>query len=183
MPQPPIGETSQCVAANVRRIRSERGLTIEQLADLVRSSGHQMAAATLGKIERGERRVDVDDAVGLAMALGAPLAALFAEDADELVEQVGAVIDGWAAMVAGIQGAMTEAHALRQMEEMRWFQLVEMASASGEARAMIESELVAHPLGGMERVEQLRQDLEATAADPTYESYWKLTSPADRREG
>jgi len=57
------------VAANVRRLRAEKGLSLEQLAMRVTEAGHPMSLKTLSKLERGDRKVDVDDLAHLAAAL------------------------------------------------------------------------------------------------------------------
>ena len=70
------GPTSAAVAANVRRVRKGRGLTVYELADEMASGGHPIAASAISKIERGERQVNVDDLVALACTLGVPPSAL-----------------------------------------------------------------------------------------------------------
>jgi len=58
------------VAANVRRIRQERGLSYVALASKLAENGHPIADTGLLKIEKGSRGVSVDDLVALAAALG-----------------------------------------------------------------------------------------------------------------
>jgi len=58
-------------ASNVRRIRTEQGLTQERLAEL--SGLHR---TYIGSIERAERNVSIDNMVRIARALKAPLAVL-----------------------------------------------------------------------------------------------------------
>lgn len=58
------------LAANVRALRHARALTTEQFAALVTSHGQPMRATTITKIEQSQRRVDVDDLVAMAHAIG-----------------------------------------------------------------------------------------------------------------
>lgn len=172
MPQPPLGETSQRVAANVRRIRTERGLTIEQLAQVARNVGHQMAPATLGKIERGERRVDVDDADALARALDVPLSALFT-DRQDLSEIVDQFLDSWVAAGELTTRAFASYKSARDTEHARWRQLVELGQSSGEARAMVEARMEAHPEVSAHQVQAYRAEAENTAEAAISVTEWK----------
>ncbi|MEU8688848.1 helix-turn-helix transcriptional regulator [Streptomyces sp. NPDC048665] len=65
-----IDETGNTVAANVRRLRAQRGLTTQQLAERLVDLGRPIIANAITKIEQGRRRVDVDDLMALAIALG-----------------------------------------------------------------------------------------------------------------
>lgn len=64
------GPTSARVTENVERIRRARGLSQKQLTELLAKAGRPMLTTVVSKIERGERRVDVDDLAALATALG-----------------------------------------------------------------------------------------------------------------
>lgn len=64
-----LGPIGVHVAANVKRIRAKLPLTTEQLAVKVTALGRPMRANTITKIEKEQRRVDVDDLVALAVAL------------------------------------------------------------------------------------------------------------------
>lgn len=66
----PLGSAGQQVAANIRRIREARRLTYVELSRLLAETGSSVAVLGLRRIERGERRVDVDDLVALADVLG-----------------------------------------------------------------------------------------------------------------
>ena len=55
-------------AANVRRLRDERGLSQEGLAE--RADLHR---TYVGSVERGERNVSIDNMEQIAAALGVPL--------------------------------------------------------------------------------------------------------------
>jgi len=62
--------TGRTVALNVARERKDLHLNYEELAARLAENGHPIAALALSRIERFQRRVDVDDLVALAAALG-----------------------------------------------------------------------------------------------------------------
>ncbi|PPF41331.1 XRE family transcriptional regulator [Rathayibacter sp. AY1A2] len=71
------GPTSDVVGENVARIRQLRHLKQADLAELVAELGRKIPTASIGKIELGLRRVEVDDLMVLALALGvSPLSLL-----------------------------------------------------------------------------------------------------------
>lgn len=55
---------------NVKRLRAERNLRLRALAGRLADTGRPLTHTALDKIERGTRRVDVDDLMALAVALG-----------------------------------------------------------------------------------------------------------------
>lgn len=63
------GPTSVRVAENLRRIRQERGLSFAELSRRLSGIGHPIPDTSLLKTEKGDRRVDVDDLMALALAL------------------------------------------------------------------------------------------------------------------
>lgn len=82
MPEMPIGPSGRQVAINVRQLREARGLSLRGLSARLKDHGWNLSADALNKIENGRelsvgavplrqiRRVDVDDLVALAKALG-----------------------------------------------------------------------------------------------------------------
>lgn len=77
------GPASERVRANVRRLREEQRLSLQELADRVTGLGRAMQQSTVSKIEQGDRRVDVDDLMALALALDAtPNTLLLPHEAD-----------------------------------------------------------------------------------------------------
>lgn len=71
-----LGPTGSRLAENLKAIRERMPLTTEQLAERVTDLGRPMRANTITKIEKGQRRVDIDDAVALAVALRVNLSTL-----------------------------------------------------------------------------------------------------------
>lgn len=103
-----LGPTGKITAANVKRLRTKQGMSLRALALRLKRSGRAISADALNKIENGAepvdedgkprniRRVDADDLVALAVALGvSPLALLLPPNARVPVEVTGAgEVDG-----------------------------------------------------------------------------------------
>jgi transcriptional regulator with XRE-family HTH domain len=82
-----LGPAGHAVAANIHRIRELVGMTLQDVSDRLTQLGRPIARSGLSKIEAGHRRVDVDDLVAIANALGVT--------ADRLLRTAdGAPIDG-----------------------------------------------------------------------------------------
>jgi transcriptional regulator with XRE-family HTH domain len=64
------GPTAERVSRNVAELRERRGLSLAELSARLVLLGRPILGTGLHKIEKGTRRVDVDDLVALAMALG-----------------------------------------------------------------------------------------------------------------
>lgn len=77
-----IGPTGKRVARNLTKIRARLGLSQGELAQRTSDLGRPLAASALSKIEKLDRRVDVDDLVVLAAALGVSPAVLLLPDED-----------------------------------------------------------------------------------------------------
>lgn len=71
-----IGPYGIRAARTIEILRNERGLAQRELAAYVTTLGRPMSNTMLSRIERAQRRCDVDDLVALAQALGVPLLAL-----------------------------------------------------------------------------------------------------------
>lgn len=65
-----MGPSSLAVAGNLRTIRLGLGLTLQDVADEMTRRLRVMTPSAVSKIERAERRVDVDDLTALAAVLG-----------------------------------------------------------------------------------------------------------------
>ena len=68
-PKNPLGPTGERVIANIKQLRQSKGLNYKQLSERLESLGRPIPVLGLSRLERGERRVDVDDLVALAIAL------------------------------------------------------------------------------------------------------------------
>ncbi|MGW4352436.1 Z1 domain-containing protein [Nocardia sp. NPDC004582] len=64
-----LGPTGIRLSQRVQDLRVARGLTLATLARRMGELGRPIDLSTLGKLEKGQRRVDVDDLVALALAL------------------------------------------------------------------------------------------------------------------
>jgi len=58
------------VARNVQQLRKRRGMTVRDLSARLAELGRPILPSGITKIEQGGRRVDADDLVALAVALG-----------------------------------------------------------------------------------------------------------------
>lgn len=58
------------VAANIRYLRTARGLTQDALAAALADSGHDLTSMAICNLERGRRRITVEDLAALADVLG-----------------------------------------------------------------------------------------------------------------
>ncbi|WP_181022340.1 helix-turn-helix domain-containing protein [Mycobacterium avium] len=81
----PIGEN---VTKTVRRFREKRQLSYAELTRRLAAMGREIPPLGLRRIESGERKVDVDDLVALALAFNvSPLALLLPTDDGPVVPQ------------------------------------------------------------------------------------------------
>ncbi|MFF1629020.1 helix-turn-helix domain-containing protein [Streptomyces sp. NPDC058272] len=67
-----IGPAGMWTARTIEILRTERGLSQRQLGRHVTALGHPMSNTMLSRIERAQRRCDIDDLVALAEALHVP---------------------------------------------------------------------------------------------------------------
>ena len=63
------GATAETVSANVKRLRLEQNLGLRGLAKKLGEVGRPLTHSAVDQIEKGTRRVDVDDLMALAAAL------------------------------------------------------------------------------------------------------------------
>ncbi|WP_262015647.1 helix-turn-helix domain-containing protein [Micromonospora sp. Mcm103] len=66
-----LGPLAANVAASIRRIRTQRRMTYTEMVKRLTDIGHPLPILALRRIERGERRVDVDELVAIARVLDA----------------------------------------------------------------------------------------------------------------
>lgn len=67
-----LGPTGVTVAHNIRRLREAQRLGYTELSRMLSDLGWEIAPLGLRRIEQEARRVDVDDLLALATALGVP---------------------------------------------------------------------------------------------------------------
>jgi len=105
---PPAVETPKrkaVVALNLKQLRVQRGLTLEQLAQ-----GSGLTRSYLSKVERGISTPSIESALGIASTLGISVEKLFGHDDDEgdpitivrASEGTGKDPDAYLTMVAGL---------------------------------------------------------------------------------
>jgi transcriptional regulator with XRE-family HTH domain len=78
----PAGEIERLgvrVGLNVRHLRRAHEMTFGQLSDLLTRNGQPISINGLGRLERGERRVDVDDLAALAQVFGVSVGQLLGQ--------------------------------------------------------------------------------------------------------
>ncbi|WP_330354462.1 helix-turn-helix domain-containing protein [Streptomyces chartreusis] len=66
----PLGPVGEVVRQNVETLREEQNLSLVGLSRRLAELGRPIPTLGLSRIENGERRVDADDLVALAAALG-----------------------------------------------------------------------------------------------------------------
>lgn len=98
----PLGPTGHTVRENILRYRTRLNLGYADLARRLEALGRPIPVLGLSRIERGERRVDVDDLMALAVALGvAPTSLLLPDTSDSDAAVTATGIDGTAADLLG----------------------------------------------------------------------------------
>lgn len=65
-----LGPIGEYVARNVRKLREDRELSTTKLAERLKDLGRPIGPTAITRLEAGQRRVDTDDLVALAIALG-----------------------------------------------------------------------------------------------------------------
>jgi 8-oxo-dGTP diphosphatase len=72
----PLGPVGGYLIENLKDLRNRRQMTYKDLSARLKELGRPIPTLGLSRIERGERRVDADDLVALALALGVNPSAL-----------------------------------------------------------------------------------------------------------
>ncbi|MGN7859495.1 helix-turn-helix domain-containing protein [Microbacterium sp. 22303] len=88
----PAGPTATIVGENVRRVRTVLQLTQAQLSQRLDALEHPIPVASVGRLESGDRRVEVDDLMALSVALGvSPLGLLmpYTRGPEDEIEMTG----------------------------------------------------------------------------------------------
>ncbi len=118
------GPTAGRVAANLRRLR--RGLTLAQLSERLAEVGRPILPSGLGKIENGDRSVDVDDLVALSVALRVTPNALLLlpyGQEDSKVELTDSVVVSWHRAWGWATGEVPLDGPARPSERVQWFEI------------------------------------------------------------
>ena len=80
--------TNQVIAANVRRLRAERGMTLEQVVEALEERGVFVGVTGVHRMEHGQRDVRLKEAQQLAAVFGVPLDGLLAPPSDGVPAEV-----------------------------------------------------------------------------------------------
>lgn len=78
-----LGHTGKAVSNNVARLREDQNLTYAELSRRLTDTGAPIPELGLRNIERGQRKVDVDELVALAAVLNSSPAYLLLPHVDE----------------------------------------------------------------------------------------------------
>lgn len=85
--------TAETVSANVKRLRTKQNLGLRGLSTKLGEVGRPLGHSAIDQIEKGTRRVDVDDLMALAVALEVSPSTLLMPNAENAEDQVYAT--GW----------------------------------------------------------------------------------------
>lgn len=96
-----LGPTGNVVRANIIRYRGLRGYTLRDLSERMQSIGHPMSHATINQIERGGRKVDVDDLAALAIGLRVSVPSLLMPPVTDENEHLEGVVTAGPVTYAG----------------------------------------------------------------------------------
>lgn len=113
------------VGANVRRLRETAGLSQAQLASRLTRTGYGLGDQAVGNIEKGKRRVNVDDLVAFGSALGVTPTSLLSPGAGPGNLFVVAFVGGGCVQVTADEYDFVEGWVRFQMQG----RLVHLASA------------------------------------------------------
>ncbi|MFJ1749703.1 helix-turn-helix domain-containing protein [Streptomyces sp. NPDC088116] len=72
----PIGPTTRHVAASIRQLRTELGMSTTTMAGRLEALGHPVSQSGVTRMETGQRQITVDDLTALAAVLGVTPSAL-----------------------------------------------------------------------------------------------------------
>jgi transcriptional regulator with XRE-family HTH domain len=95
-----VGPAGKAFAKKLKTLRQQRRLTTAALSDLLAEHGCRIEQSGITRIELGQRRVDVDDLLALAAALGVTAAQLL-EPAEACSACNGAPPVGFACLACG----------------------------------------------------------------------------------
>ncbi len=101
------GSAEERVAEAIRRERERRGWSQSHLADLASASGVKFDGTAVTRIEKGDRRLRLDEAVALSRALGVDLGVLseHGDDSATFMEFARDLAEAWERLVDASAGA------------------------------------------------------------------------------
>jgi transcriptional regulator with XRE-family HTH domain len=86
---------SDAVLENIRATRARKKLDQADVSERMRNLGYtSWHRQTLGKVERGERRLAASEVIGIALALGTSISVLLAGPLDDVIELGGIQLSG-----------------------------------------------------------------------------------------
>lgn len=166
------GSPSQRVADNVRRLRKARGWSLQDLSDRLAESGVEIGVNSLSKLEREQRKIDVDEFAALADVLGVQTDRLRMPGAGDAVVE---------ALETQLVGHERRSQELRQLR-IQLTLLAADAERVGGALLAYEQDLRTTVLlaVGLDPETEYREDLEARATVQNW-AYSTLSAPAAER--
>ncbi|WP_062984610.1 helix-turn-helix domain-containing protein [Nocardia anaemiae] len=90
-----LGRTGETLKANVKRIRKQQGLTLQDISNRLERTDRPMSYNTVSEVELGARRVDADDLVALALVLNVTPNALLLPPIEDSTRMVQITCAGW----------------------------------------------------------------------------------------
>lgn len=94
-----VSPLTTAVGANIRRRRLGLNLTLDQVSGVLERLGHPVTTPALSRLERGERRIDLEDLTTLAKVLGVDVVELLevptAVPGREVKKRAGQVVAAW----------------------------------------------------------------------------------------
>ncbi|WP_431840296.1 helix-turn-helix domain-containing protein [Gordonia hongkongensis] len=170
------GPTGAAAAENIARLREAQRITYAELSRILGDAGRPIPPLGLRRIESGERRIDVDDLVAIASALGSSPITLLAPDtetADALVEVTG-VAENPVASETLWKWLRAESPISGEYEDLsQWMDWVKASAPSWRVRQATE--------GALHMLEIRRAELQAEAGDRTALDALLAASEADNR--
>lgn len=93
-----IGEAGQRIARNLKRLREQQKLSLVEVSQRLADIGRPIPVPGVRRIEKCERRVDIDDLIALAAVLHVPAERLALDD--DLAVEVRVVVNATEPQIA-----------------------------------------------------------------------------------
>ena len=156
------GPTGERVAANITAVRKRKNLSQGDVAGRASLAGRNLPVSTISKIEKLDRRVDVDDLIALALALEVTPAELLAPALGESgsVDLTPTVAKTAAEARAWMSGDLGQSEAARRLV----YDLAMDSAASGEPDYGLADRVLNSGLLTLEQVQNYVRVRQATAA-------------------